>query len=195
MVCKIWAAGLADAAHRGGRPPDRRRRCSRLVSGTPASWRGRQMGTRSAYLTTRFLPPPTWRPFSAVMACCRLHNSSQMSGSCRLRGTYTTADAVWHLQDDVSRHNSTSSSRHTVADLALHKAPAGCDADLLRQVARRIGDKGAAAGAPRLVVAQHIQLQHLPQRRKQRPQVLLRGLRGTQQGMLSRMLPEPSIAR
>jgi len=29
----------------------------------------RQMGTRSAYLTTRVFPPPTCRPLSAVMAC------------------------------------------------------------------------------------------------------------------------------
>ncbi len=39
-------------------------RCS---SGSSADW-GAQMGTRSAYLTTSVLPPPTWRPLSAVMA-------------------------------------------------------------------------------------------------------------------------------
>lgn len=45
--------------------------------------------------------------------------------------------------------------------------------DLLREVAGGVGDEGAAARAACLVVPQHIQLQDLPQRCKQRPQVLL----------------------
>ena len=51
--------------------------------------------------------------------------------------------------------------------------------DLLCEVAGGVGDKGAAARAACLVVAQHIELQDLPQRCKQCPQVLLCRLQGS----------------
>jgi hypothetical protein len=55
----------------------------------------------------------------------------------------------------------------------------GSGMHLLREVAGGVGDEGAAARAACLVVAQHVQLQDLPERRKQRPQVLLCRLQGT----------------
>lgn len=64
-----------------------------------------QMGTRSAYLTTRVLPPPTWRPFSAVMACmCALMQpsfsiSEQVHAGCqRPKSCSTTYRLGWAVQ-------------------------------------------------------------------------------------------------
>jgi hypothetical protein len=55
-----------------------------------------QMGTRSAYLTTRFLPPPTWRPFSAVMACS---HAAQQPGVSFLLSRGKTSHCAFGMRD------------------------------------------------------------------------------------------------